>query len=165
MRNLRLDMIGLLAVSVVVISLLGLAISVPINISNSKEKINPSLIDNRLNAYKLPDLTGTYYGDDHGIYYIKQNGNNMSWHGQQAGQNMEPIPNPLFANIAFGTINGHTINLNWIDLPNGKTSGSGTLTLNASYTGSVSIGQYYKLTVIQQTGGFGAKVLSRTIPA
>jgi hypothetical protein len=119
----------------------------------------------KLSASTLPDLTGTYHGDDHGVYYVREIGNNIYWYGQEADQYGNAKSNPSWSNIAFGTINGNAITLNWADVPNGKTSNSGTLTLTASHTGDPGHDQTYVLQVTQQTGGFGGTRLDMGIPA
>jgi len=60
-------------------------------------------------------LDGLWTGDDGGIYYLRQIGNQLYWFAQ------EDIPSghPAFAQVAEGTINGDKIAMNWADIPKG----------------------------------------------
>lgn len=93
------------------------------------------------------DLTGTWYCDDGGTYYIRQMGNEIWWYG-------ENDPNsPRWSNVMHGTISGNTIYGNWLDVPKGSDLNSGNINLN--------IESNNRLSVIQKTGGFGGSVWTR----
>lgn len=69
------------------------------------------------------NLTGKWYCDDQGVYYLRQLGNQLWWYGQSAdGGN-------AWTNIFHGTIEGRTITGNWADVPHGGAQGSGRMTL------------------------------------
>jgi hypothetical protein len=103
------------------------------------------------------DLTGWYFAQPDGWYYIRQVGNQIYWFGEEgeflfdAEQKMKK---PQWANVAYGTINGNVIDVNWADVPKGQSMNSGTAKLIVSlpvpYQNATLI-----LTVQQQTGGFG----------
>lgn len=142
MRNKALGIMGIIAVLTFVIAQFGLIGAAQISYAQpSYAGISP--INNRI-AGASPDLNGIYTGKPFGVYYITQVGNNIYWYGEDKSQN------PSWSNIAYGTINGNTITLNWADVPKGNTHGSGTLTLGLTQPSGMIV-----LTVNQQTGGFG----------
>ena len=71
------------------------------------------------------NLTGVWTCDDKGTYYMRQIGNTLWWYGE------DRQTNPIFSNVARGTINGNIINLEVADVPKGKSSISDNLTLKA----------------------------------
>ena len=85
-------------------------------------------------AVALPDLTGTYSGDDGGLYYMQQSGSRLWW----AGLSIDPKKAMEtqwhrgldFTHVFSGTIfcDGH-IEGRWADVPRGAALGSGTLNL------------------------------------
>ena len=85
-------------------------------------------------AVVLPDLTGTYSGDDGGLYYMQQSGSRLWW----AGLSIDPKKaletqwhrGLDFTHVFSGTIfcDGHIDGL-WADVPRGAALGSGTLNL------------------------------------
>lgn len=101
-----------------------------------------------LDSLAEADLTGIWSCDDGGLYYIRQIGETVWWYGEQSS------PNPAFSNVATGTIDGNTVNLNWVDVPKGGTTSSGTLVLNIESSD--------ELTAVQKTGGFGGSTWTRT---
>jgi len=116
------------------------------------------------------DLTGVWDCDDGGIYYIRQIGDQVWWYGEKGYRrwdNSTPSPGhinlstaPEWSNIAKGKINGNTINLEYTDVPNGKTLGNGSLTLNfIVIVGSIGHGHpqkyKYKLQAVDKTEGYG----------
>lgn len=107
------------------------------------------------------DLTGSYWAQPDGGYYIRQVGNQIYWFGENRGCEIDPQSNDvtcadpsIWANVAYGTINGNTIDVNWADVPKGKSMNSGTAKLIVSNAPPFSNGTLI-LTVQQQTGGFG----------
>ena len=84
------------------------------------------------------DLTGTWMGNDGGVYYVRQVGNKIVWFGEKGR---------LWSNVYVGTLEGENIQGNWADVPKGCTSGSGTLTLRRT--------NHYTLDRTAATGGFG----------
>ncbi|MCJ7444367.1 MAG: hypothetical protein MUO26_07555 [Methanotrichaceae archaeon] len=91
------------------------------------------------------DLTGTYLGKPDGVYFIKQIGNQIYWLGEASSQNYPPF----WANVAYGTKSGSTVNVNWADIPKGSTMNGGTATLGVSQQQGMTV-----LNVQQETGGF-----------
>lgn len=85
-------------------------------------------------AVALPDLTGTYSGDDGALYYMQQSGSTLWW----AGLSIDPTKAMEtqwhrgldFTHVFSGTIfcDGH-IEGRWVDVPRGASLGSGTLNL------------------------------------
>lgn len=93
------------------------------------------------------DLTGTWQGDDGGSYYIRQIGEQVWWYGE------EQSINPGWSNVASGELNGNNLELKWVDVPKGRASGQGTLSLIVENSGN-------RLTA-QQNIGFGASTWNR----
>lgn len=93
------------------------------------------------------DLTGIWDCNDGGTYYIRQSGDTIWWFG-------EPSDQPAgWSNDARGTIVSDTIDLDWSDVPKGRTGNEGTLVLH--------IESNDRLTALQQTGGFGGTIWTR----
>jgi len=103
--------------------------------------------DKPLNMFQLKDLTGWYWAEPEGQYYIRQVGNQIYWFGEN---HFDP---PIWSNVAYGTINGNIVDVNWVDVPKGLTMGSGTVTLIVNWQMEGNLTP--RLTVQQQTGGFG----------
>ncbi|MFB3764284.1 MAG: hypothetical protein ACE14P_03440 [Methanotrichaceae archaeon] len=143
MRNIIVGIISIFAVLAVAIIPSGFAESV----QPSYKAISGA--NNRLLGASL-DLTGVYTTKPSGTYYITQVGNNVYWYGEEKSQN------PSWSNIAYGTIKGNTLTLNWADVPKGSTHSSGTLTLSVTRPAGMTV-----LTVTQQTGGFGTTQIIR----
>jgi hypothetical protein len=101
------------------------------------------------------DLTGLWGCNDGGYYYIRQIGNVVWWYGVDSRNGNSPS----FANVFYGTITqsspGDVITGKWADVPEGRTSSSGTLKL--------MIETNNKLAAMQQTGGFGGTSWTRPI--
>jgi hypothetical protein len=70
------------------------------------------------------DLTGVWSCDDTGTYYIRQIGNKVWWDGD------EDNPSLNWANVAYGTVSGNTVKLDYADVPEGDAVGYGTLILD-----------------------------------
>jgi hypothetical protein len=90
-------------------------------------------------------LTGVWRGDDGGIYYMRQDGNQIWWYGEQSPQH------PSFANVAYGNNSGSIIDLKWADAPKGQTLVIGSMTLRLDDNGNT-------LRKTSDTGGFGASM-------
>ncbi len=101
----------------------------PVIVANpgiAREALAPALV--------LPDLTGTYSGDDGGLYYMQQSGRTLWW----AGLSIDPKKAMEtqwhrgldFTHVFSGTIfcDGH-IEGRWADVPRGAALSSGTLNL------------------------------------
>jgi hypothetical protein len=73
--------------------------------------------------YENINLTGVWSCNDGGVYYIRQVGDYVWWYGE------EPAANPRWANAAFGTISGKSLEIKYADMPAGITTGYGTIEL------------------------------------
>lgn len=104
------------------------------------------------------DLTGTWVGDDHGYYYLRQIGSRLWW----AGLSTEPrSPSDFheglrFTNVFSGVVNGNTVTGEWANVPRGTMLNFGTLTLTIVSNDEVDRQN--------ASGEFTAKTLTRTIP-
>jgi hypothetical protein len=90
------------------------------------------------------DLTGTWQCNDGGAYFIRQLGDVVWWYGQRSGDGVfvngivHPTQ-PYWSNVGKGIIgkvpiptthgSAHSLHMHWADVPNGKNSGSGELSL------------------------------------
>ena len=106
---------------------------------------------------ELPlSLTGEWKGDDGGLYYLRQIGNDLWWAGFST-DTMEWAPylhNGLaFTNVFHGTIEAGTATGDWVDVPRGRILQNGTLTLSVSNN---------LISRQSATGGFGATRWTRT---
>lgn len=91
------------------------------------------------------DLTGVWYGDDGGVYYITERGPFITWFGEH--------PGGAWSNVAEGARIATRIALNWADVPKGRTRGSGELGLRVDGPN--------RLIRTSRTGGFGGSVWTR----
>jgi hypothetical protein len=80
------------------------------------------------------DLTGTWKGDDNGVYYLRQLGDQVWWLG------MSGIGGPLVArgtdwtNVYHGTLAGGTVTGTYADVPGGKIQDNGPVVLKLTST-------------------------------
>lgn len=70
------------------------------------------------------DLTGTWSCNDNGIYYIRQFGDQIWWSARHN------VANPVWTNVARGTISGNTVRLDYVDVPPSNARGNGFLVLD-----------------------------------
>ncbi|MFB3765385.1 MAG: hypothetical protein ACE14P_09080 [Methanotrichaceae archaeon] len=91
------------------------------------------------------DLTGTWDCNDGNKYYIRQIGDTFAWLGES--------PDKSRTSVAYGKIAGNIIELNWMDVPEGSSLGSGSLTLEIESNDKISL--------IQQSGGFSGTEWTR----
>ena len=92
------------------------------------------------------DITGKWNGNDGGIYYIRQIGNDIWWFGTNvfnAGSEFN-----IFSNVLHGTRSGLTIDAQWQDVPLGDTKSKGDISLTIAPTGE-------KISKKSASGGFG----------
>jgi hypothetical protein len=103
-------------------------------------------------------LTGTWAGDDKGVYYIREIGNQIWWLG------MSGVGQPLitrgfsWTNVYNGELSGHTITGRYADVPQGDTLLSGPVVMEVARTrdGGVSL---VRTTPDSETD-FGGRVLT-----
>jgi hypothetical protein len=95
----------------------------------------------------IDDLTGRWTCDDGGIYFVRQIENMLWWYGGSADAGA------TWSNIFWGNIQGNQINGQWADVPKGKASSGGemSLVLESAFT----------LKAVSKTGGFGGSTWSR----
>jgi hypothetical protein len=107
------------------------------------------------------ELTGTWQGNDSGVYYIRQVGDCVWWFGTEV-VDIEPGATGQrgFANVASGRMVGTQIDLEWADIPLGNILNGGGLTFSYDVAGDT-------LKLVEQRGGgvpFGGSVLTRVQP-
>ena len=89
------------------------------------------------------DLTGDWRASTGENFYIRQANNTVWIYG-------ESIPtNGNWTSVAYGSLEGNKVSLDWADVPKGNASLMGTLKLNVTSDN--------ELKVIDQTGGWGGK--------
>lgn len=75
------------------------------------------------------DLSGTWAGDDGGIYYVRQLDNVVWWNGMSSRSGPPEDLGRDWNNVGRGEINDDlTIPSDWADVPRGQVLGSGTVT-------------------------------------
>jgi len=99
-------------------------------------------------ALALADLTGTWRADDGGTYYLREMNGMLHWYGEQ------DATNPRWANVFHGKIRHGRIQGQWMDVPKGRTVGSGDMELVIRDNGNV-------LEAVQKSGGFGGSRWTR----
>ena len=111
-----------------------------------------------------PNLTGTYSGDDGGVYYVQQSDATVWWAGLSSDSGLNPDAvwhrGLGFTNVFRGTAHcDYTVTGDWANVTRGSILQSGTLALSISYfNGNL------RLTRLTQTGGFGGTTLTQTDP-
>jgi len=99
------------------------------------------------------DLTGVWFADDGGVYWIRQIGSTVWW----SGQSDEPgsTLGRLFSNVFHGQRSGNLILGSWADVPQGSILQSGTLEVRVSHPNLPPPVLMFK---VNQTGNFGASI-------
>jgi hypothetical protein len=87
------------------------------------------------------DLSGRWSCNDGGTYYLRQTGGRVFWYGEAAGRQ------PAWSNVFSGRIREKRIEGRWVDVPKGRTAGSGSLALLIEANGTA-------LRAVGKTGGF-----------
>lgn len=87
------------------------------------------------------DLTGDWRASTGENFYIRQVNNTVWCYGESIAKNEN------WTSIAYGTLEGNTVKLDWADVPKGNATLMGTLTLNVTSDN--------ELQVTDQTGGWG----------
>ena len=101
------------------------------------------------------DLTGTWAGDDAGVYYLRQLGDEVWWLG------MSGLGGPLvargldFTNVYRGTLSGDTITGTYADVPQGKILDQGPVVMKLTPTPGGGI-WLVRMDPVLETG-FGGK--------
>jgi len=104
------------------------------------------------------DLTGTWAGDDGGVYYLRHLGDQVWWLG------MSGLGGPLvdrgidFTNVYRGTLSGDTVTGTYADVPQGKILDQGPVVMNLSRTSDGGISLVRKDPVLET--GFGGKMFT-----
>jgi hypothetical protein len=104
------------------------------------------------------DLTGTWAGDDAGVYYLRQLGDQVWWLG------MSGLGEPLvdrgadFTNVYRGTLSGDTVTGTYADVPQGKIQDKGPVVMKLSPTsdGAISL---VRVDPVLETG-FGGRTFT-----
>lgn len=102
-------------------------------------------------VFHADDLTGTWGGDDGGIYYLRQIDNAVWWIGLDGADGRN------FSNVFHGTREGDLITGQWSDVPRGGAMNSGSLTIEI-----VQTPRGVQLRKREGTGGFGGTTWFRT---
>lgn len=120
--------------------------SLPSNLPNKRTA--------QYNGSGYTSLSGAWNCNDNGTYYINDKDGEVVWVGEARFANGQQ---PAWTNIFIGTCNSTTVKGIWVDVPKGRTRGSGTMTMKMENGGNT-----LRRTAV--TGGFGGSSWSR-IPA
>jgi S-formylglutathione hydrolase FrmB len=104
-------------------------------------------------------LTGTWAGDDGGVYYIRQVGDEVWWTGMSGREGPSRDVGRDYANVGHGTLTGDTIRLQFADVPRGNVWGQGDLTIKAAASDEGDL----QLRLL--TGDFAATLFTPCAPA
>ena len=87
------------------------------------------------------DLTGTWNGDDEGVYYLRQLGDQVWWLGMSGMGGPFAARGSDWTNVYVGTLSGHTLTGTYADVPQGKILDKGpvVLELTATSGGGISL--------------------------
>ena len=111
---------------------------------------------------KKIDLTGTWAGDDGGIYYLRQVKSVLWWNGMSERDGRPLRLGRDWNNVARGEIKGLVIDVVWADVPRGEILGSGTMNMKIEGNASGNI----RIAKVSETGsGFGNRVLTPCKPS
>lgn len=92
------------------------------------------------------NLTGRWKGNDGGIYYIRQIGDEIFWFGESRDQ-------PSWANVYHGSILGKRIIGSWAHVPTSNVRQAGEIELK--------IESSRRIVAIEKTGGFSGTIWQR----
>jgi hypothetical protein len=90
-----------------------------------------------------PNLSGTYYADDNGVYYVQQNQNQVWWLGESVDKDYVNFdsrqgllgPNHVWhrglvsTSVFKGTLSGSTLTGDWVEVSRGSSLDTGSMTL------------------------------------
>jgi hypothetical protein len=93
------------------------------------------------------DLTGTWTSETRGTYYVRQVGTTVWWVGRSQDGGAS------YTNVFNGVRSGDQITGMWADVPAGRNTGSGSLTLAITRTGG-----NVEIRKVKETGGFGESI-------
>jgi len=86
------------------------------------------------------DLTGTWAGNDAGIYYVRQRGNVIWWNGMSSRDLPPEALGRDWNNVGRGVIaDDLTITSDWSDVPRGQADGTGSVIWKIGPNGSGNI--------------------------
>ena len=88
------------------------------------------------------DLTGTWAGDDGGVYYVRQLDSVVWWNGMSERDEPPALLGRVWNNVGRGEIQEDlSIVSEWADVPRGQIDGSGTVTfqIGADAAGNLQI--------------------------
>ena len=93
------------------------------------------------------NLSGQWFCNDGGTYFVRQVGNELWWYGKSRDGGM------TWSNVFHGRIQGNQVNGRWADVPQGRISSAGEMSLQL-------LGNN-KFRAIRKTGGFGGSEWTR----
>jgi hypothetical protein len=116
-----------------------------------------------------PQLSGTYYANDNGVYYVQQNSNQVWWLGESVDKdhiNFDPSqgllgPNHVWnrglvsTSVFQGTLSGSTLTGNWVEVSRGSSLNTGTMTLSVNIV-TDALGSHEHFTLASGTAPDGA---------
>ena len=87
------------------------------------------------------DLTGTWAGDDQGVYYLRQVGAQVWWLGMSGVGGPLVLRGTDWTNVYHGTLAGDTVTGTYADVPGGKIQDNGPVVLKLTSTsgGGISL--------------------------
>lgn len=80
------------------------------------------------------DLTGTWAGDDQGVYYVRQLGDQVWWLGMSGVGRSVVDRGSDWTNVYFGKLSGNTVTGTYADVPGGKIQDNGPVVMKLTPT-------------------------------
>jgi hypothetical protein len=87
------------------------------------------------------DLTGTWSGDDEGVYYLRELGDKVWWLGMSGLHGLLANRGTNWTNVYRGTLSGDTVTGTYADVPGGRIQDSGPVVMKLTPTpdGGISL--------------------------
>lgn len=117
-------------------------------------------------AADVGPVTGTFYADDNGVYYMQQSGTSLWWMGESVPKDPNPQGGYLgpmhvwnrgldSTSVFRGTVNGTTASGTWVEVSRGSSMRTGSMTLSLD-TVTDDFGPHVHLTLAGGTAPNGA---------
>jgi hypothetical protein len=91
-------------------------------------KLIPASLTGKIRETSI-SLTGVWQASDGGTYYLRQIGTNVWWNGMSGGNDGRSFSNVFHGEIKWLQTGPPRVIGEWVDLPRGTSTGSGTLDL------------------------------------
>ena len=108
------------------------------------------------------DLTGTWAGDDQGVYYLRQIGDQVWWLGMSGRGGTFERRGSDWTNVFLGTLKGDMLTGTYADVPQGQIQDNGPVPLKLTPTSDGGI-ELVRTTPLTATGFGGTSLTPCTL--